>query len=168
MSKITGNTMLQSFFVTRYLLDILVDFNTIKLTTYHNLGGRDYSGSIFRNYKESVEVHSTYYPFKLLSQIFDNKQQPVLIRNDVEEDVIEYKVFNNNILTDVIILNSSNKTIDFSFDSYEYTSIKSYFSENLYDKADIYGKLSYEIIKGKLKDNISKRINPYSLTFIKY
>ena len=40
MTKTTGNTMLQSFFVSHYLLEILSnpELQNIKIATYHNLG----------------------------------------------------------------------------------------------------------------------------------
>ena len=48
MSKTTGNTLLQSLFVAHYLLELISnsDLSAIELTAYHNLGGRDFSGSI--------------------------------------------------------------------------------------------------------------------------
>ena len=72
MSKTTGNTLLQSLFVANYLLDLMSnpDLSAIELTTYHNLGGRDLAGSIFRNNKEEIEVHSTYYPMMMIGKVF--------------------------------------------------------------------------------------------------
>ena len=80
MSKVTGNTMLQALFVVNYLLETVANNNQITLTTYHNLGGRDYSGSIFKNYKETVEIHSTYYPFKIISEIFSYKNVSATVK----------------------------------------------------------------------------------------
>ena len=46
--------------------------SSIELTTYHNLAGRDISGSMFRNNKGKVEIQSTYYPMILIGKIFEN------------------------------------------------------------------------------------------------
>ena len=51
ISKTTGNTLFQALFVAQYLLECMSSkaLNVIELSTYHNLGGRDIAGSIFRN-----------------------------------------------------------------------------------------------------------------------
>ena len=71
ISRKTGNTLLQSLFVAQYFLELMsnLDLQNITLTTYHNLGGRDYGGSIFRNNKEIMEIQSTYYPLTFLGKI---------------------------------------------------------------------------------------------------
>jgi hypothetical protein len=73
MSKTTGNTMFQSLFVSNYLLEILSnkDLANISITTYHNLGGRDYSGSIFSTNTGSLEIRSTYYPLKMIGELLE-------------------------------------------------------------------------------------------------
>ena len=60
------------------------DLKNVTLTTYHNMGGRDYGGSIFRNNKEVLEIQSTYYPLTFLGEIF---------RHDIVR--IEKSQFNN-------------------------------------------------------------------------
>jgi len=94
MSKTTGNTLLQSLFVANYLLELLSnpDFKNIELTTYHNLGGRDFSGSIFRNNKDKMEIQSTYFSFMMIGKIFKN--DIVRVEKDVEGEVFTYKCFN--------------------------------------------------------------------------
>ena len=55
-----------------YFLELLwnSDLNSINLTTYHNMGGRDYSGSIFSTNTGSLEIRSTYYPLKMIGELF--------------------------------------------------------------------------------------------------
>ncbi|MGY8988541.1 MAG: hypothetical protein ACKVG7_08285 [Flavobacteriales bacterium] len=94
MSKTTGNTLLQSLFVANYLLELLSspDLKNIELTTYHNLGGRDFSGSIFRNNKDKMEIQSTYFSFMMIGKIFKN--DILRVEKDVEGEVFTYKCFN--------------------------------------------------------------------------
>ena len=96
MSKTTGNTLLQSLFVAHYLLELLsnTDLFAVELTTYHNLGGRDLSGSIFGNNKEEMEIHSTYYPLMLIGKIFEN--DIVSINQQNKDELFTYKCYNNN------------------------------------------------------------------------
>ena len=74
ISQTTGNTLFQALFVAHYLLECmsLEALSSIELTTYHNLGGRDIAGSIFRKNDEITETHSTYYPMLMISKIFSN------------------------------------------------------------------------------------------------
>jgi len=96
MSKTTGNTLLQSLFVASYILELLSnpDLSSIELTTYHNLGGRDLSGSIFGNINEEIEIHSTYYPFMLIGKIFENDIVSVI--KEGEDEFFRYRCYNNN------------------------------------------------------------------------
>ena len=96
MSKTTGNTLLQSLFVAHYLLELLSnpDLSAIELTTYHNLGGRDLSGSIFGNNGEEMEIRSTYYPFMLIGKIFQNDIVSFVKENKGE--FFSYKCYNSN------------------------------------------------------------------------
>ena len=96
MSKTTGNTLLQSLFVAQYILELLSnpDLSSIELTTYHNLGGRDLSGSIFGYSKEEIEIHSTYYPFMLIGKIFEN--DIVSVEKENKDEVFSYRCYNNN------------------------------------------------------------------------
>ena len=89
MSKTTGNTMLQSLFVAQYFLELLSNskLQGISISTYHNLGGRDVSGSIFMGGrgKDGFDIHSTFYPLTFISQIF--QQNIVRIDKKIEEVV---------------------------------------------------------------------------------
>ena len=161
MSKVTGNTMLQALFVVNYLLETVANNNQITLTTYHNLGGRDYSGSIFKNYKETVEIHSTYYPFKIISEIFSYKNVSATVK-ELKSGLFEYKVSENNILKNIIILNYNNENYLISMNN-KNVNISSIFSEKLYDKPLIDGKLNTKILKDYSSD---LDIVPFSINFI--
>jgi len=96
MSKTTGNTLLQSLYVAHYLLELLsnTDLFAIELTTYHNLGGRDLSGSIFGNNKEEMEIRSTYYPLMLIGKIFEN--DIIRVKQENKDEVFTYKCYNKH------------------------------------------------------------------------
>ncbi len=161
MSKVTGNTMLQALFCVNYLLEILANNNQITLTTYHNLGGRDYSGSIFKNYRETVEIHSTYYPLKMISEIFTYKNVITTVK-EVKSGLFEYRVFENNTLKKIIILNYSSTKHLFSM-SNNNINISSIFSKNLFDKPSFDGKLNSNFLQDYSGD---LDIVPYSINFI--
>ncbi len=148
MSKTTANTLLQSLFVLQYVLDALSrpELAGIELTTYHNLGGRDFTGSIFRNEKDKIHIQSTYYPFLMLGKIFEN--DVARIERVKKNELLEYKCFdidNNQIL---------NYKIDWKFkvivcdDFFERGSVATiiYESPNLFDKADIKGQLQTKVV----------------------
>lgn len=148
MSKTTANTLFQSLFVSQYLLEVLSnpELAAIELTTYHNLGGRDFTGSIFRNEKDKIHIQSTYYPFLMLGKIFEH--DVVRIERVKNKELFEYQCFdivNNQIL---------NYKIDWKFkviicdDFSEKGSVASikYESPNLFDKADVKGQLQLEFI----------------------
>ena len=148
MSKTTANTLFQSLFVSQYVLEVLSnpELAAIELTTYHNLGGRDFTGSIFRNEKDKIHIHSTYYPFLMLGKIFEN--DVVRIERIKNKELFEYQCFdivNNQIL---------NYKIDWKFkviicdDFSQKGSVASikYESPNLFDKADVKGQLQLEFI----------------------
>ena len=96
MTKTTGNTLLQSLFVSQYYLELFSnpDLKNIKISTYHNLAGRDVSGSIFMGSKNGFETHSTYYPLTFLGKIFEN--DIIRIEKEVYNEVFIYKCYDIN------------------------------------------------------------------------
>ena len=136
ISRTTGNTLLQSLFVAQYFLELMSspDLKNVTLTTYHNMGGRDYGGSIFRNNKEVLEIQSTYYPLTFLGEIF---------RHDIIR--IEKSQFNNIYIFNC--LDENDKSV-LSYDvdwemkqvrlSFKETT-KIYGSHNLFDKVNSTG-----------------------------
>ena len=147
ISKTTGNTLLQSLFVAQYLLEVFSDPNLsyIELTTYHNLGGRDLSGSIFRNNEDKIEIHSTYYPIMMVGKIFEN--EVVRIEQERSKELFTYKCYdkyNKEVLS---------YRLDWEFHQFSctYNIVKSsetsmvYKSSNLFDNANDLGVLDLEI-----------------------
>ena len=150
MSKTTGNTLLQSLFVANYLLELLSspDLKNIELTTYHNLGGRDFSGSIFRNNKDKMEIQSTYSSMSMIGKIFKN--DIVRVEKELKGEVFSYKCFNkkgNQLFTYVIDWNL--KEIICYDKSLELDGIIEEVhisSNNLFDLPDINGKFRLDSI----------------------
>ena len=136
ISKTTGNTLLQSFFVAQYFLELMSnsDLKNVTLTTYHNMGGRDYGGSIFRNNKEVLEIQSTYYPLTFLGEIFKNNI--VRVEKNQFNNIFTYHCFDES---DNIII-SYDVNWDFRHFRLNFKDItKIYGSNNLYDKVNLNG-----------------------------
>ena len=136
ISKTTGNTLLQSFFVAQYFLELMSNshLKNVTLTTYHNMGGRDYGGSIFRNNKEVLEIQSTYYPLTFLGEIFKNNI--VRVEKNQFNNIFTYHCFDES---DNIII-SYDIDWDFRHFSLNFKDItKIYSSNNLYDKVNLNG-----------------------------
>ena len=146
MTKTTGNTLLQSLFVSHYLLELLSspELQNIKIATYHNLAGRDVSGSIFKGVKDGFEIHSTYLPFKYIGDIFD--YNVVRIDKYESDNTFTYNCYNKN---DNLVISY---TIDWIKNHFEYKNYsndnirnhKVYYSENLFDIADNKGMLKLD------------------------
>ena len=154
MSKVTGNTLFQSLFVVNYILELFSnkDFSDIKLTTFHNLGGRDFSASIFSFYKETLNIQSTFFPFKMLSEIFE--QNIVRIERKKEHNVFFYECFNKDN-TKVLTYNIDWEKKEFirkQIDNIMIVEQIRFFSENLYDLSNPYGMLRVDTIKELLND----------------
>ena len=146
ISQTTGSTLLQSLFVAQYFLEVLSNpsLSSIELTTYHNLGGRDFSGSIFRNNNDKIEIQSTYYPMMMIGKIFENKI--VRIEQQKSKDIFSYKCYDK----------SNKEVLSYKIDwgSHQFSCIYNtvgssknsmvYKSANLFDKANNLGILDLE------------------------
>ncbi len=139
MSKTTGNTLLQSLFTAQYLLEVLSNpkLSSIELTTYHNLGGRDLSGSIFRNNNGRMEIQSTYRTMMMISKIFESNI--VKINKEKSEESFLYKCYDK--------YNKEALRYILDWRSYDFTCITIssqdtivHKSLNLFDKADNIGE----------------------------
>ena len=167
MSKTTGNTLLQSLFVAHYLLELISnpDLSAIELTTYHNLGGRDFSGSIFRNNKEKIEIRSTYNSLELIGSIFqlDNFR----IENEIINDLIfKYKIYSENLMRYQIVINWTDKLYLNKNKPSRMVDVKSYFSDNLFDSATIKGGLSSRSYNSS--SDFIVECQPFSITLTTY
>jgi len=146
ISKTTGNTLFQSLFVAQYFLEIFSnpELSSIDLTTYHNLGGRDFSGSIFRNNKEQMEIQSTYYPIMMIGKIFANNV--VRVEQERNQKLFIYKCYDKNnkeVLT--YKLDWENNHFSCIYNNVESLVSMVYKSSNMFDKADNLGVLDFEI-----------------------
>mgnify|MGYP001196610149 FL=1 len=146
ISQTTGNTLFQALFVAHYLLECmsLEALSPIELTTYHNLGGRDIAGSIFRRNDEITETHSTYYPMLMIGKIFSNNI--TTIQRDFNRNIFTYRCFDiNNIEKLVYTIDWDNfefKCDDMSSKMLETSTFR---SKNLYDIANKDGFLDYKV-----------------------
>ena len=148
MSKTTGNTLLQSLYVAQYFLELLSNSNlsSIDLTTYHNLGGRDFSGSIFNFSDNKLNIRSTFYPIKMIGKIFSSNI--VKITSKKEDDTYIYTCYDNkeNVILSYKIDWSENLfSCTYLVNDFKYRM--SYSSSNLYDRADEKGSLELKVIK---------------------
>ena len=148
MSKITGNTLFQSLYVAQYFLELLSNpaLSSIDLTTYHNLGGRDFSGSIFNYSDNKLNIRSTFYTIEMIGKIFSS--DVFKITSFKEDDTYRYICYDNK----------GNDIISYKIDwsenlfscTYLLNDIKyrmSYSSSNLFDRAGEKGNLDIKVIK---------------------
>ena len=146
MSKTTGNTFLQSLFVSQYVLELLSnpDLQQISIANYHNLAGRDLSGSVFKGVRDSFEIHSTYYPFTFFSKIFDHKI--VRIEKEVKNNIFTYYCFDlkKNIKITFHVNWEENEFVCSEKLSKDSVYVTKYLSDDLFNTADIEGKLEIE------------------------
>ena len=167
MSKTTGNTLLQSLFVAHYLLELMSnpDLSSIELTTYHNLGGRDFSGSIFRNNKEEMEIHSTYHPMVMIGKIvqLDNFRIEIELIKDL---IFKYKIYSGEWMRYQIVINWSDKIYQNRNKPSKPVTIKTNYSDNLFDRADTKGDL--KVNSYNINSDFMVECLPYSITLTTY
>ena len=144
ISHKTGNTLLQSLFISQYFLELMSnkDLQNITLTNYHNLAGRDYGGSIFRYTKKIQEIQSTYYPLTLIGKIFD--YNIVVIEKEISNKIYTYKCFDEmQVLVFSFEVDWDSHLFKFNFNGIT----KIFTSDNLFDKVHSNGffKIDSEI-----------------------
>ena len=164
ISKVTSNTMFQSMYVCNYFLELFSNNNlsAIDLSTYHNMGGRDFGGSIFRNNNEVIEIQSPYIPLTFIGIFIDNSKY--VVKEQLLPMVYEYKAFdkkNKHVFS--ILINWKSEYYEFL--ATNCISASSFYSDELYDKANISGEL--KILLNEKKE--AKYIFPaHSVSLIKY
>ncbi len=134
ISKTTASTMLQALFVANYFLEIASNnkFKNINLTTFHNLAGRDYSGSILMNRNDTFQIHSTYQSIKMISPVFFGKKSTILKKKS-KKNIFVYDIFYEKKLKYKIVINWQNDK-KYKFKSNNIFKIESYYSEKIYEK----------------------------------
>ncbi len=168
-SNITGNTLLQGLFSANYFLELSSDsaLNKVRLTTFHNLGGRDYGGSIFAYRNNKSEIQSTFYPLKMLSAILTDSTL-IISKEKISDEITKYIAENSNkhikyicyinwssALSEVIINKKPKKEI----------LIEEYYGNDLFSKMDNEEEIFYKKNKVRIKNKY--KTQPYSLTIIK-
>ena len=141
--------------------------NKVKLTTFHNLGGRDYGGSIFAYLNNKSEIQSTFYPLKMLSTILTDSTL-IISKEKISDEITKYIAENSSksikyicyinwssALSEVIITNHAKKEI----------SIEEYYGNDLFSKMDNEEEIFYKKNKVRIKNKY--KTQPYSLTIIK-
>ena len=166
MSKITGNTLFQAIYVANYLLELSVSksFSKIEIATFHNLAGRDVSGSILMNRGGGSEIHSTFYTFQMLSEMFNHKDLTI-DKIKINDFCYVYTCRENNNEKYKYIINWSSEVQKISFKEVSSkTTLKEYFGKELYfnnkEKRDI--KYTIE----EVEDMSELEIKPYSVTLV--
>ena len=165
-SKKTGNTHLQGLFVANYFLELLSnpDLQNIDLTTFHNLAGRDFGGSVFQMKNNTTLIQSTFYPLQIVSNVFSNKEMHVL-KEQVDDDIYKYIFSDNGVVVSICWINWSNKKHNTSVANYDFNKIEECYSGALYAKNSDERAIKY--IKANYKKSSSMMLKPYSLTLIK-
>ena len=165
-SKKTGNTHLQGLFVANYFLELLSnpDLQNIDLTTFHNLAGRDFGGSVFQMKNNTTLIQSTFYPLQIVSNVFSNKEMSVL-KEQVDDDIYKYIFSDNGVVVSICWINWSNKKHNTSVANYDFNKIEECYSGALYAKNSDERAIKY--IKANYKKSLSMILKPYSLTLIK-
>ncbi len=164
ISKMTSNTMLQSMFVAQYFLELLSnkDLESVDLTTYHNMGGRDFGGSIFRNNQEIMEIQSPYYPLTFIGKVID--ESTIILKEEITPMIFQYKCFdksNQHLFT--ILINWSDEYYELPKSSDRL--ISEFYSKELYHKANLKGKLS---LAQNFKPDKRHTYEPFSISLIEY
>jgi hypothetical protein len=161
-SKKTGNTLLQGLFVANYFLELISkdDYKSIELTTFHNLAGRDFGGSIFQMKNNKTYTQSTFYPIQLLSNIFSSEKLKVFSKK-LTDEIFQYSFFMDEKLKKVIVINWNDE--EFFIDKNSFNKKTEYYSKYLFDLNSDGEGLTYKT------SNIEGQrilINPYSLTLV--
>jgi hypothetical protein len=161
-SKKTGNTLLQGLFVANYFLELISsnDYKSIELTTFHNLAGRDFGGSIFQMKNNKTYIQSTFYPIQLLSNIFSNDKLEVSSKK-LTDEVFQYSFFKSGELKKIIVINWNDN--EFFIDKNSFQKKTEYYSKYLFDLNSENQGLNYKTSNIETERIL---IKPYSLTLV--
>tara|TARA_B110000091_G_scaffold214394_1_gene267524 strand:- start:3498 stop:4895 length:1398 start_codon:yes stop_codon:yes gene_type:complete len=159
-SKKTGNTLLQSLFVANYFLEILSnkEFKNISLTTFHNLAGRDFGGSVFQKKNGKTYIQSTFNSIRMISKIFALKS-PDILKEKVEKDLYKYTIRSKDSVSMIFYINWS-KTAKFISENNNFTKQEEMFGSKLFNLNSDENGITYSN-KIHIEDN---ELKAYSLT----
>ena len=164
-SKKTGNTFFQGLFVANFFLEIISEktFKTIELTTFHNLAGRDFGGSIFQMKNNETLFQSTYIPIQMIGKFFNDDNLSVK-KEIIDKKILKYKLYKDNELVSECWINWSKKSRKISSSLKMYKTIKQNYSSNLYNLNSDTGKINF--IENSIDRIDNFVIRPYSITLI--
>ena len=167
-SKLTGNTLFQGLFSAHYFLDLAAEskLNTIELTTFHNLAGRDCGGSVFRSFQGELQEQSTYYPIQMLGNIFEDSSFSIT-KKEISFECFQYDIIDNKFaLKYSFLINWSGNERKIKLEKLIPKSIiDQFYGEELFSLADEEGVIHFST---DIMSNVNKfSLKPYSLTLIK-
>lgn len=167
-SKITGNTLFQGLFSVQYFLDLAADsrLKTVELTTFHNLAGRDYGGSIFRSFQGESQEQVTYFPMQMLSNVFADSSF-FITKKQISNECFQYNITDNkSVLKYSFVINWSDNEREMKFEnSFSNIIIDQFYGEELFSLADEKGTIHFT---SEIMNSINEfSLKPYSLTLIK-
>jgi hypothetical protein len=165
-SKKTGNTHLQALFVANYFLELLTNplLQNIELTTFHNLAGRDFGGSIFQMKNNNTHIQSTFIPIKMISKFFKD-DKTIVSKEQINDDIYKYTFSNDNGIVSICWVNWSKKNFKTDLISNNFNKIEECYALNLYSKNSDNGAIQYKKIA--LRKNNLLTLKPYSITTTK-
>ena len=102
----------------------------------------------------------------MIGELFNLHEKIKVERKEINKDVLKYLIYKGETLEKIFILNWSDKIITTDNETISKIQLNSYYSKNLYDKADINGMLSMDRIIISEKSKIF--IKPYSLSLLSF
>ena len=137
----------------------------MSIANYHNLAGRDVSGSIFMRDKNGFHEHSTSLGFSMISNLFNNKITKVSKERIEQSKAYTYKCYNiNNQIESIYIINWSGKDLYYPIED-SLNLVHSIYSENLYNHV-IHINKSLSIEECQLDKDSCIIVEPYSISLI--
>ena len=165
-SKKTGNTHLQALFVANYFLELISNplLKNIKLTTFHNLAGRDFGGSVFQMKNNSTHIQSTFTPLKMISKFFED-DKTIVLKEKINDDLYKYTFSNDNGIVSICWVNWSIEQLKTDLISDDFNKIEECYAEDLYSKNSDNSAIQFK--SSDFRKNSLLTLKPYSITIIK-
>ena len=165
-SKKTGNTHLQGLFVANYFLELISNplLKNIKLTTFHNLAGRDFGGSVFQMKNNSTHIQSTFTPLKMISKFFED-DKTIIFKEQINDDLYKYTFSNENGIVSICWVNWSIEQLKTDLISDDFNKIEECYAEDLYSKNSDNSAIQFK--SSDFRKNSLLTLKPYSITIIK-
>ena len=165
-SKKTGNTHLQGLFVANYFLELISNplLKNIKLTTFHNLAGRDFGGSVFQMKNNITHIQSTFTPLKMISKFFED-DKTIVLKEKINDDLYKYAFSNDNGTVSICWINWSIEQFKTDLISDDFNKIEECYALDLYSKNSDNSAIQFKSLD--FRKNSLVTLKPYSITIIK-